>query len=250
MTKNMREKIEAMQAGGKRLAKIKQLLREAAVPGTRFEDLEKLAQEQISAEGALPSFSTVEGYEWATCITKNEGCCHGVPRGKKVEDGDIITIDVGLIFKGYHVDTTTTFYVGDESTADPKTLEFLKIGKEAMDKAIAKARIGNSVYDISKIMQSTIEEAGYSAVYQLTGHTIGKTLHEDPQIPCIAYKSDKKHKLYEGMTICVESMLAMGDTRLKVGDDGWTYETVDGSLSGMFEETVLITTSGPQILTS
>lgn len=250
MTKNMKEKIEAMQAGGKRLANIKKMLREAAVPGTRFEDLEKLAQDGIAAAGALPSFSTVEGYDWATCITKNEGCCHGVPRGKVVAEGDVLTIDVGLIFKGYHVDTTTTFYVGDLSKADPKTQEFLRIGEEAMTVAIAKARIGNSVYDISKVMQNTIEAAGYSAVYQLTGHTIGKTLHQDPQIPCIAYRSDKKHKLYEGMTICVESMLAMGDARLKVGDDGWTYETVDGSLSGMFEETVLITASGPQILTS
>lgn len=250
MTKAMKEKIEAMQIGGKKLASIKQQLREAAVPGVRFEDLEALAQEQIKKEGALPSFSTVEGYEWATCITKNEGCCHGVPRDKKVEDGDVLTIDVGLIYKGYHVDTTTTFYVGDESKADPKTLEFLRVGKEAMDVAIAKARIGNSVFDISKAMQTCIEGHGYGAVYQLTGHTIGKTLHEDPQIPCIAYRSDKKRKLYEGMTICVESMLAMGDARLKLGDDGWTYETVDGSLSGMFEETVLITASGPQILTS
>ncbi len=250
MTKSMKEKIEAMQTGGKKLAMIKQSLREAAVPGTRFEDLEALAQKLIKQEGALPSFSTVEGYEWATCITKNEGCCHGVPRDKKVEDGDVLTIDVGLIYKGFHVDTTTTFYVGDESKADPKVLEFLKIGKEAMDVAIAKARIGNSVHDISKAMQTCIEGNGYGAVYQLTGHTIGRTLHEDPQIPCIAYRSDKKHKLYEGQTICVESMLAMGDARLKLGTDGWTYETVDGSISGMFEETVLITASGPQILTS
>lgn len=249
MTRSMKEKIEAMRIGGKKLASIKETLKAASKPGVSFEELEAIAQKRIKEEGALPSFSTVEDYQWATCITKNEGCCHGIPRGKKVEAGDVLTIDVGLIYQGYHLDTSMTFYIGDLSKADPKLQEFLAVGQESCDKAIAKARLGNSVYDISKTMQDCIEEAGYGAVYQLTGHTIGKHLHEDPQIPCIAYRSDKKHKLYEGMTICVESMLAMGDARLKLGSDGWTYETVDGSMTGMFEETVLITSNGPEILT-
>ncbi len=249
MTRSQKEKIEIMREGGKKLAAVKAALVAMAKPGVSFESLEAKAQSKIAELGALPSFSTVEGYEWATCITKNEGCCHGIPRNHTVADRDVLKIDVGLIWKGYHVDTTTTIYIGDKSGADPKTLQFIQDGWDILDESIAKATLGNSVYDLSHTMEVGIESKGYGAVYQLTGHTIGKTLHEDPQIPCVAYKSDKKHKFYEGQTICVEVMDTMGDARLKLGKDGWTYESVDGSLTGMFEETVLVTAQGPEILT-
>ncbi len=238
-----------MRVGGKKLAGVKQALIEAARPGVSFEKLEALAQERIAQEGATPSFSTVPGYDWATCISKNEGCCHGVPKNNTVAEEDVLKLDVGLVWGGYHVDTTATIYVGDQKQADPAVLQFIADGWEILDKSIAKAIIGNSVYDISRTMQDAIEEKGYGAVYQLTGHAIGRMLHEDPQIPCVAYKSDKKHKLFEGQTICVEVMDAMGDAYLVLGDDGWTYQTEDRSLTGMFEDTVLITTNGPEVLT-
>lgn len=249
MNRKQKEKIEQMRLGGKKLAQVKQALRAMTKPGLRFEEIEAEAQRLIKAAGAVPSFSTVPGYSWATCITKNEGCCHGVPRDKSVEAGDVITIDVGLIYGGFHVDTTTTFYVGDLTAAPESIQRFLVTGQQALDRSIEQAVIGNSVYDISVAMQDVIEEAGYSAVYQLTGHAVGKELHEDPQIPCVAYKSDKKHKLFDGMTIAIEPMFAMGDAKLRLGADGWTYETVDGSLTGMFEDTVLVAPSGPEILT-
>lgn len=249
MTRNQKEKIDIMREGGKKLAFVKSELVKMAKPGVSFEAMEAKAQELIKASGSLPSFSTVDDYKWATCITKNDGCCHGIPKNHTVEDKDILKIDVGLIWKTYHVDTTTTVYIGDESKADPAILQFIKDGWDILEESIAKAQIGNSVYDISHTMETGIESRGYGAVYQLTGHAIGHTLHEDPQIPCVAYRSDKKHKLFEGQTICVEVMDTMGDAKLKLGEDGWTYETVDGSMTGMFEETVLITSRGPEVLT-
>jgi methionyl aminopeptidase len=242
-------KIEAMREGGKKLGRVKNALVESVVPGMLFEEIEALAQKLIADEGATPSFPSVEGYSYATCITKNEGCCHGVPVGKKVDDGDIITIDTGLIWKGYHLDTTHTVYAGNSKKMPTETKEFLRIGQEALDTAIAAARVGNSVYDISVAMQEVIEGAGYGAVYQLTGHGIGKSLHEPPYIPCIAYSQDKRLKLKEGQTLAIEPMYTMGNPYLILGKDKWTYETKDKSLSGMFEDTVLITSNGPEILT-
>ena len=143
--------------------------------------------DKIKEAGALPSFSTVQDYKWATCITKNEGVCHGIPSSKiNVENGDIITIDVGLIQDGYHLDTSITFPVGDVSK---ETTQFLEAGQRSLDKAIAKAKAGNTVYDISKAMDKVVQRAGYDAVYQLTGHGIGKELHQDPAVPCIPQKS-------------------------------------------------------------
>ncbi len=240
-------KIDAMRTGGKLLGRIKRQLAEFTQVGTRFEEIEAEAQRLIKAAGALPSFSTVPDYHWATCIMKNDEMEHGIPRVKTVEDGDIITIDIGLIYDGYHLDTTTTFIVGT-STIEKET--FLEVGQRALAKAINKARVGNSVYDVSSAMQRVIEGAGYSCIYQLTGHGVGKDLHEDPSIPCLAQRSDKRIKLYEGQTIAIEPMYAMGDPELIVDKDGWTYKTKDGSLTGMCEETVLITKDGPEILTA
>ncbi|HSW89774.1 MAG TPA: type I methionyl aminopeptidase [Patescibacteria group bacterium] len=243
------QKISAIREGGKKLAAVKHLLVEHTHPGVHFEELEKIAWDEIIRLGAKPSFPTVDGYKYATCITKNEGCCHGVPVGKTVEDGDVITLDLGLIWNGYHTDTTETVYVHEKKKADPKIEEFLRVGRLALDKAISKAQVGNSVWDISHAIEKTISEHGYEAVYQLTGHAVGKHLHEDPQIPCVAYRSDKKIPLVEGMTLAIEPMYAMGNARLVLGGDGWTYETADKSLTGMFEDTVIVTSGEPEIVT-
>lgn len=239
-------KISAMRTGGKKLARVKQGLIAFTRVGIRFEEIEAEAQRLIKAEGAIPSFSTVPGYDWATCLMKNDEMCHGIPAGKKVDDGDVIKIDVGLIWEGYHLDTTTTVVAG---TSTPEIDQFLTVGKKALAKAIDRARVGSSVYDLSAAMEKTVTRSGYSAVYQLTGHGIGKKLHDDPEIPCVAYRPTKRLKLYEGQTLAIEIMYAAGDAKLVLDKDGWTYRTVDGSLAGMFEETVLVTKDGPEILT-
>jgi methionyl aminopeptidase len=240
------KRITAMRQGGKLLGSVKHALELFAVAGVSFEAIEAEAQRLIRAGGALPSFSTVPGYSWATCIMKNHELCHGIPEGKQVAAGDVITIDVGLIFQGFHLDTTTTFAVGKVPAA---TKEFLSIGQKALRQAIAVVAPGASVYSVSHAMERVLEKARFGAVYQLTGHGIGAQLHMEPSIPVVAQSQQKHELLREGQTLAVEVMYTMGEPHLELAPDKWTYQTVDGSLSGMFEETVLVVKSGFEILT-
>lgn len=242
----MSDKISAMREGGKRLGSIKSLLRSFVVVGTQFEEIEAEAQRHIARLQCKPSFSTVSGYQWATCVMKNEAVCHGIPHGNSVADGDLITIDIGLIYQGYHLDTTMSFVVGRST---PFLDTFLAVGQQSLDKAIAATVAGNSVYDISFAMEKPLRRHGYAAVYQLTGHGVGEELHMDPAIPCIPQRQDKKKILQVGQTLAVENMYTAGDPELVVASDGWTYTTKDGSLSAMFEETVLVTQKEPEVLT-
>lgn len=246
MSKNIEYKIDSMREGGKILGSIKKQLVKFSKVGIKFEQIEEEAQRLIKDAGMLPSFSTVPGYHWATCIMKNDEVCHGIPKNKVIEDGDIITIDLGLINNSFHLDTTVTFTVGKVS---PEIEEFLSLGKKSLEKAIQRAKIGNSVYDISYAMEKPLKRKGYGVVFQLTGHGVGEKLHMDPAIPCVPVKADKNIKLFEGQTLAIENMYTMGSPVLEEASDGWTYKTIDGSISGMFEETVLITKKGPEILT-
>lgn len=240
------EQVAAMREGGHKLAQVRQGLVAFTKVGSTFEEIEAEAQQLIKSVGAVPSFSTVPDYSWATCLMKNDEMCHGIPRGKRVEDGDVIKIDVGLIWQGYHLDTTTTIVVG-QSTSEID--QFLAVGRDSLAKAIARAKTGNTVYDISHAMQKVVERHGYAPVYQLTGHGIGKELHMEPEVPCIASRQLKRLKLQAEQTLAIEIMYAAGDAHLKLDKDGWTFRTEDGSLAGMFEETVLVTDQGPEILT-
>jgi methionyl aminopeptidase len=179
---------------------------------------------------------------------KDAEVCHGIPSAQKhVTDGELIKIDVGLLYQGYHLDTTTTVLVG---TPTPVKQEFLAVGKKALQKAISMAKAGNTVFDVSFAMQKIVERHGYGMVYQLTGHGVGEELHQKPEIPCVAQRADKKQVLYDGQTIAVEVMYTMGNPYLELDKDGWTFKTADGSIAGMIEETVLVTENGPEILTS
>lgn len=240
------QKIQAMREGGHKLGQIRESLVEFTKPGMVFADIEKKAQSLITKSGTKPSFSTVKDYSWATCIMKNDALCHGIPGDQVVEDGDIITIDIGLINKGYHLDTTTSFAVG-QVTAEKK--QFLAVGKKALAKALAQVKPGASIYQISRAMQRQVEKSGFQAVTSLTGHGVGKQLHMAPSIPCVAQKRDKRIKLEEGQTLAIEIMYAAGSAQLAVDKDNWTYRTSDGSLSGMFEDTVLVTADGYEVLT-
>jgi len=239
-------KTAAMREGGRALGKIKDQLRLMTRPGVTFEEIEAAAQQLIAEAGMKPSFSTVPDYDWATCIMKNNELCHGIPRGKTVEIGDLITIDVGLINRGFHLDTTISFAV---EPATPLVHEFLERGEKLLNKAIAEVRPLGSIYDISYQMDKGLKKYGYGAVYQLTGHGIGERLHMEPEVPVVARRSDKRRKLKIGDTIAVEIMYTLGDPRVEEADDGWTFVTADGKLSAMFEETVLVTSKGHEILT-
>jgi len=240
------ERISAMREGGKILARVREEVVQTIKPGVSFEELEQTAQLWLKKLGAEPSFPTVEGYQWATCITKNEGCCHGIPKNGVVENGDIITVDTGALYKGYHTDTSITVCAG---TCTKEILHFLEVGRQALKAAIARVLPGNTIYTVSQAMQDVIEKAGCRSVYQLTGHGIGKTLHMLPNIPCYADERSKKDVIQEGQTLAIEPMYAWGNPTLALGKDGWTYETVDKSLTGMFEHTVVAWKDGPEVLT-
>lgn len=240
-------KIEAMRTGGKLLGKIKRQLQEFTKVGMSFAEINAEAERLIAAAGAKANFAMVPKYHWATCIMHGDELCHGIPTAtKKVLDGDLLRVDVGLLYDGFHLDTSISFIVGK---ASPEIERFLAVGQKALDAAIAQARPGNSVYDVSYAMQSVIDGAGYGSVFQLTGHGVGRELHEDPAIPCIAIRSDKKITFTVGQTVAIETMYTMGNPMLVLDKDGWTYRTKDGSLGGMIEETVLITDGEPEILT-
>lgn len=239
-------KIAAMREGGLRMREIKAELKDFVQIGTTFESIEAKAQELIKAAGGIPNFALVPGYHWATCVMKNDELCHGIPKHKTVDDGDIITIDVGMLYKNWHLDTSISFGVGAVSK---RNQTFLEVGQKSLDKAISRVKSSVSVHEISHAMQKVVERAGYSAAYQLTGHAIGEELHMEPSIPCVAQRSDKRILLKSGQTIAVEIMYAEGDAYVVLDDDKWTYRTEDGSVSAMFEETVLVTETGYEILT-
>jgi len=246
MNQKTQQKITLMREGGKVLGQIKSKLKLFVKSGMKFEAIEEEAQRLIKQSGMKPSFSTVPGYDWATCVMQNNEVCHGIPKGKTVKDGDVITIDIGLINKGYHLDTTITFPVGKVSS---EIEEFLSTGKKSLEKAIDQAVSGNSVFDISFAMEKPLKRKGYGVVFQLTGHGVGEALHMEPAIPCVPDKRDKKIRLEIGQTLAIENMYTMGSPVLEESSDGWTYKTTDGSIAGMFEETVLITQNGPEVLT-
>lgn len=240
-------KIVAMRQGGKLLHAVRQKLVQFTEVGVTFREIEREAQRLLKEAGVKPSFSTVPGYHWATCIMKNDALCHGIPGDQTVADGDVITIDIGCINDGYHLDTTTSFSVG---SVPRTTTDFLEIGRKSLSKAMSVVGPGASVYDVSYAMEKVVTKHGYGCVYQLTGHGVGEELHMEPSIPCVAQKRDKRTILYPGMTIAVEIMYTQGSPDLVVASDGWTYTTRDHSLSAMFEETVLVTENGHEILTN
>lgn len=257
-----KEEIQVMAEGGRKLGAILLQLLHSARPGVTLESIEKEAQKHIAESDGTPSFQTVKGYRWATCLCVNDVVVHGVPSPNILKDGDVLTIDIGLLYKGLHTDTAWTKIIQNSSRADSgetkstiQNLEekkkFLSVGEQALRKAIAQARPGNNVGHISKVMQETIENAGYSIVKTLVGHGIGRELHEPPQVPgFVRGNIQRTEKLVKGMTLAIEVIYAQGRGEVVYAtDDGWSIATRDGSLSAVFEHTIAITAENPMILT-
>lgn len=243
------EDIETMAQGGAKLAVIRDTLAKMVAAGVSPLDIEKKAQELILKTGGKPSFQMVKNYRWATCININEGVVHGIPTGRAFVRGDIVSIDVGMFYKGFHTDTSVTVPV---DRIDKKTQKFLQVGQETLIRAISQAKLGNRISDISKTIQSNLERNGYSPVRALTGHGIGKNLHETPQIPCFWDAGVKDGEVIsEGAVLAIEVIYAAGSSDLVLsGEDGWTIATKDGKIAGLFEETVAATRKGPRVLTA
>lgn len=213
--------------------------------GVTLETLDQIAKAEIEKYGAKSSFMTVEDYKWTICATVNDQVVHGIPDKRILREGDIVSIDTGALYKGYHSDTATTRAVGHVSE---NTKKFLDVGAKTLSSAIKMAKIGNSIGDISATIQKMIEGAGYSIVKSLTGHGIGKNLHEDPMVPGFG-KSGTGPKIEKNMVLAIEVIYAMESGDVHIEKDGWTISTDDGSQGGLFEQTVAISKNGPIVLT-
>lgn len=242
------EEIEIMHEGGKKLGKIKKQLAQAVKIGVSAYEIDKLAEELILASGGEPSFKKVSGYYWTTCVNVNEGIVHGIPKKTIIfKKGDLVSIDVGMYYEGFHTDTSIS--VGLELSSENQ--KFLEAGKEALNKAISKVKKGNRIYNISETMEKTLLKNGYNPVTSLVGHGVGRELHEEPQVPCFTLGEAKDTpEIQVGMTLAIEVMYTLGTTDLVYEEDGWTIATADGKISGLFEETVAVTNHGPVILTA
>lgn len=246
------EEIAIMAEGGAKLGSILQKLLAMAQPGVILLDIEARAQKLIREADGEASFKTVKDYKWATCLCVNDVVVHGIPNAYTLKDGDLITIDVGILYKGFHTDTAWTEIVKSEkSKVKSEIQEFLRVGEDALWHAIAQARAGNRIGHISQAIQKNVEGAGYGIVKTLVGHGVGKELHEEPQIPGFLKNSvESTPELVPGMTIAVEVIYAMGHGSVVYSNnDGWSIGTKDGSLSAVFEHTIAITDGEPEVLT-
>ena len=218
----------------------------AVEPGVTTAQLDKLAEDYILSQGAKPNFKNYHGYPATACISVNNEVIHGIPSRKcKLKQGDIVSIDLGACFEGYHGDNAATFACGDIS---PEAKRLMDITEQSLYKAIAAAVPGGRIGDISSAVQSFVEQNGYSVVRDFVGHGIGTSLHEAPEDPNFG-TAGRGIRLMPGMTLAIEPMVNAGGYGVKVLPDGWTVLTKDGSLSAHFEHTVVITNDGPKIMT-
>lgn len=246
--------IEIMSEGGKITARVLKQVLDAIKPGVNLLKLDKLAEELILKAGAVPSFKTVKNYNFSTCININEGVVHGVPKKDiTVNAGDLVSVDLGVFYKGFHTDSSWSIIADGQNGQsvgfkELQKVRFLQIGEKALSAAIEQCRVGNTIGDVGFAIQTTVEEAGYSVVRDLIGHGIGRKLHESPQVPGFGKKGTGL-KLLEGIVLAVEVIYARGSYKVENLKDGWTVETKDKSLAGLFEHTVAITTGNPLVLT-
>ncbi len=244
--KSKRE-IEIMAQAGRILAATHEYLRGQIRPGMSTMDVDVLAEAFIrSHDGAIPSFKGLYGFPNSICASVNEEIVHGIPSKKKIlNEGDILAVDCGVKFGGYHADQAVTHPVGK---IDPLSQRLLEVTEASLYAGIAEATVGNHLGDIGAAIQKVVEDAGFNVTRDLVGHGIGAAFHEDPQVPNFG-KPKRGHKLMPGLVLAIEPMVMTGKHQTKTLKDRWTVITADGSRSAHFEHTVAITADGPQILT-
>ena len=245
VTVKSQHELEAMKRAGKIVADVLSLVGEHVKPGVTTRSLDKLAYDYITSQGASPSFLHYNGFPASICASVNEMVVHGIPGSRKLVEGDIIGIDVGAKIDGFHGDAARTFAVG-EIDEDKKRL--ILVTEQCFFEALKVLREGNRISDIARAVQTTAENAGYSVVRALTGHGIGREMHEDPQV-CNYVTSGQGLRLKAGMTLAVEPMINMGVYDVKWLEDGWSVVTADGKPSAHYENTDEITEGEPIILT-
>lgn len=246
VTIKSKREIELMRDAGKLLRDVHNRLGEEIAPGISTLDLDKLGEELIRKTGSIPSFLNYEGYPASVCVSINEEVVHGIPKANRmIKEGDIVSLDIGLIHNGYQSDAARTHAVGcvsDEAAA------LIKVTEESFFEGIKYAKAGNHLHDISNAIGNYCYSRGYGVVRDLVGHGIGREMHEAPQIPNFPQKR-KGILLCAGMTLAIEPMINIGGDEVKFLDDGWGCVTKDGTLSSHYENTILITDDEPEILT-
>ena len=241
------KEINIMKEGGKILAQIMDELSKQVKPGVSAEELDRAGEALVLDYKAEPAFKGYDGFPSALCVSVNaEAIVHGVPTSYILQEGDIVSLDLGIKYRGFYSDMAVTLAVGE---VDSETMRLLRTTKKALKIGIKKARAGNTVGDVGNTIQRFVEYQGFGVVRDLCGHGIGRNLHEEPQVPNYG-KRHKGEELKEGMVICIEPMVTMGDWRLIKTGDGFGFTTKDGSLSAHFEHTVAITKNGGKILTT
>ena len=240
------EEIKIMTESGKILAEIMKELEKQVEPGITTKELDRVAETLILKSGGKPSFKGHEGFPATLCTSINEEIVHVIPSQRKLEEGDIISLDLGMLYKDFHTDMAITLPVGDISS---EAQRLIRVTKKALKRGIKKARSGNTFGDIGNTIQRYTEGQGFNVVRELCGHGIGKEIHEDPQI--LNYgKRRTGLQIKEGMVFCLEPMITVGDWQLKKTKDGYGFATADGSLSCHFEKTMAVTKDGVRVLTT
>ena len=239
------EEIRIMAEGGKILAKIMKELEKRVKPGVETQELDRLAESLILKSGAKCSFKGYQGFPACLCTSINEEIVHAVPSARRLKEGDILSLDLGIFYKGFHADMAVTLPVGKIS---PEVQRLIRVTKKALKRGINKVKPGNTFGDIGNTIQRCVESQGFKVVRELCGHGIGRELHQEPQI--LNYgKRRTGPGIKEGMVFCLEPMVTVGDWRIKKGKDGQVFETADGSLSAHFEHMMAVTKDGVKVLT-
>lgn len=238
--------LSIMREACKISARALNLIGEAIEPGVTTAELDRIAEKFIRSCGATPNFKGYNGYPATACISINNEVIHGIPTAKrKIQNGDIVSVDLGALFEGYHGDNAATFACGDVSEEAKRLMDTTR---ESLYEGIKMARAGGRIGDISSAIQSYVEARGYSVVRDFVGHGVGTSLHEAPEVPNFG-TAGRGVRLMPGMTLAIEPMINIGKPQVKIMPDGWTVLTQDGSLSAHFEHTIAITADGPQIMT-
>lgn len=238
------DEIEKARASNRIVAEVLSVLREKVKPGLTTRELDKIAESITEKRGAKPAFKGYRGYPFSLCTSVNDEVVHGMPSNRVLIEGDIIGLDFGVYYQGLYGDSAVTIPVGK---VDDQAARLMQVTEQSLYMAINQACTGNRLGDISAAVQETAESSGYSVVRDFVGHGIGKSLHEDPQIPNFG-KKGRGIELKRGMILAIEPMINAGNYKVKILPDGWTVVTADGSLSAHFEHSVAITDSGPEIL--
>lgn len=248
------EEIKTMQEGGRILAEILKKLADAVKPDITTQDLDKLARELVLFYKVKAGFLDYGGYPAAVCTSVNDQVVHCVPSSDRLKEGDIISLDMGIIYEGFNLDAAVTLPVlgnlnyKEWRELNPRQCELIEVTREALNVGIKQAKAGNHVGKIGHAIQSVVEKHGFGVIRDLVGHGIGRSLHEEPQVPNFGLPNEGI-VLKEGMVIAIEPMVSLGGWQLVLGGDGFTYKTKDGSPAAHFEHTIAITAKGPLMLT-